>query len=97
MLNGGSGTPGPLVEIPGVYTGNEPGILINIYYPVNIQVLRQRLYCLTVVDRSRPLTLNLARQSGRVEGKYGIVVKACLLGPPASIIVEMLYILFRTA
>ncbi|KAI1788679.1 glycoside hydrolase [Ganoderma leucocontextum] len=31
VVNGGSGTPGPLVSIPGVYTGNEPGILINIY------------------------------------------------------------------
>ncbi|KIJ36537.1 lytic polysaccharide monooxygenase [Sphaerobolus stellatus SS14] len=31
VTNGGSGTPGPLVSIPGVYTGNEPGILINIY------------------------------------------------------------------
>jgi len=29
--NGGSGTPGPLVSIPGVYTGYEPGILIDIY------------------------------------------------------------------
>nr|4B5Q_A Chain A, GLYCOSIDE HYDROLASE FAMILY 61 PROTEIN D [Phanerodontia chrysosporium]4B5Q_B Chain B, GLYCOSIDE HYDROLASE FAMILY 61 PROTEIN D [Phanerodontia chrysosporium] len=29
--NGGNGTPGPLVSIPGVYTGYEPGILINIY------------------------------------------------------------------
>lgn len=27
-------TPEPMVEIPGVYTGEEPGILINIYYPV---------------------------------------------------------------
>ncbi|PPQ74598.1 hypothetical protein CVT26_007844 [Gymnopilus dilepis] len=34
VTNGGSGTPGPLVAIPGVYTGNEPGILIDIYYPV---------------------------------------------------------------
>ena len=25
----GSGKPGPLVAIPGVYTGNEPGILIS--------------------------------------------------------------------
>nr|VWP00909.1 Uncharacterized protein [Ganoderma boninense] len=31
VVNGGSGTPGPLVSIPGVYTGNEPGILLNIY------------------------------------------------------------------
>ncbi|KAG6829249.1 hypothetical protein H0H87_012100 [Tephrocybe sp. NHM501043] len=34
VTGGGSGNPGPLVSIPGVYTGNEPGILINIYYPV---------------------------------------------------------------
>ncbi|KAF8903367.1 glycosyl hydrolase family 61-domain-containing protein [Gymnopilus junonius] len=34
VTNGGSGTPGPLVAIPGVYTGYEPGILLNIYYPV---------------------------------------------------------------
>lgn len=31
VINGGDGTPGPLVSIPGVYTGYEPGILINIY------------------------------------------------------------------
>ncbi|KAI0346667.1 hypothetical protein BDW22DRAFT_1462603 [Trametopsis cervina] len=31
VVNGGSGNPGPLVSIPGVYTGYEPGILINIY------------------------------------------------------------------
>ncbi|TRM63635.1 glycoside hydrolase family 61 protein [Schizophyllum amplum] len=34
VTGGGSGSPGPLVSIPGVYTGNEPGIKINIYYPV---------------------------------------------------------------
>ncbi|KAJ7485090.1 glycoside hydrolase family 61 protein [Mycena galericulata] len=34
VTNGGSGTPGPLVSIPGVYTGYEPGILINIYDPI---------------------------------------------------------------
>ncbi|GJE85228.1 glycoside hydrolase family 61 protein [Phanerochaete sordida] len=31
VVNGGSGTPGPLVSIPGVYTGREPGIMLNIY------------------------------------------------------------------
>ncbi|KAI0642572.1 glycoside hydrolase [Trametes meyenii] len=31
VVNGGNGKPGPLVSIPGVYTGYEPGILINIY------------------------------------------------------------------
>ncbi|PFH48711.1 lytic polysaccharide monooxygenase [Amanita thiersii Skay4041] len=34
VTGGGSGSPGPLVSIPGVYTGNEPGILINIYWPI---------------------------------------------------------------
>ncbi|KAJ8514278.1 hypothetical protein ONZ45_g8165 [Pleurotus djamor] len=34
VTGGGNGTPGPLVAIPGVYNGNEPGIKINIYYPV---------------------------------------------------------------
>jgi len=34
VTGGGSGTPGPLVAIPGVYTGYEPGILIDIYDPI---------------------------------------------------------------
>ncbi|KAI0319357.1 glycoside hydrolase family 61 protein [Amylostereum chailletii] len=34
VTGGGSGTPGPTVAIPGVYTGYEPGILININYPI---------------------------------------------------------------
>ncbi|KAK2055677.1 hypothetical protein LY76DRAFT_494527, partial [Colletotrichum caudatum] len=29
-----SGTPGPTVKFPGAYTGSEPGIMINIYWPV---------------------------------------------------------------
>ncbi|KAJ7917190.1 glycosyl hydrolase family 61-domain-containing protein [Mycena leptocephala] len=32
VTNGGTGTPGPLVAFPGAYT--EPGILINMYYPI---------------------------------------------------------------
>ncbi|KAF9025224.1 hypothetical protein BDZ89DRAFT_1092641 [Hymenopellis radicata] len=31
VVNGGSGTPSPTVSFPGVYTGREPGIMINIY------------------------------------------------------------------
>lgn len=34
VVNGGNGNPGPLVSIPGLYQGNEPGIMLNIYYPV---------------------------------------------------------------
>ncbi|KAF8155733.1 glycosyl hydrolase family 61-domain-containing protein [Crassisporium funariophilum] len=34
VTGGGSGKPGPLVAIPGVYTGREPGIMINIYSPI---------------------------------------------------------------
>lgn len=32
--NGGSGSPGPLVAFPGAYSPTDPGIKINIYYPV---------------------------------------------------------------
>ncbi|KAL3423330.1 fungal cellulose binding domain-containing protein [Phlyctema vagabunda] len=31
VVNGGSGTPGPLVSIPGFITGSEPGYTVNIY------------------------------------------------------------------
>jgi len=34
VTGGGSGTPGPLVAFPGAYTGYEPGILIDINYPI---------------------------------------------------------------
>jgi len=34
VTNGGTGSPGPLVSIPGVYTGHEPGIIFDPYsYP----------------------------------------------------------------
>ncbi|KAG8939348.1 hypothetical protein FRC03_006356, partial [Tulasnella sp. 419] len=33
-VGGGSGGSPSTVAIPGVYTGNEPGILINVYYPI---------------------------------------------------------------
>ncbi|CAO2657599.1 Nn.00g037250.m01.CDS01 [Neocucurbitaria sp. VM-36] len=32
--NGGNGSPGPLVSFPGAYKANDPGIQLNIYYPV---------------------------------------------------------------
>jgi hypothetical protein len=31
VVNGGSGSPGPLVSFPGAYTGYEPGLMLNIY------------------------------------------------------------------
>jgi len=34
VTGGGSGTPGPLVAFPGAYSATDPGILININYPV---------------------------------------------------------------
>ncbi|KAF2651646.1 lytic polysaccharide monooxygenase [Lophiostoma macrostomum CBS 122681] len=34
VTGGGSGSPGPLVAFPGAYSANDPGIKINIYYPV---------------------------------------------------------------
>ncbi|KAL2857296.1 glycosyl hydrolase family 61-domain-containing protein [Aspergillus pseudoustus] len=33
VTGSGTGTPGPTVQFPGAYTGEEPGILVNIYYP----------------------------------------------------------------
>lgn len=33
VTNGGTGTPGPLVSIPGWITGTEPGYTVNIYDP----------------------------------------------------------------
>ncbi|KAH9913794.1 glycoside hydrolase, partial [Epithele typhae] len=48
VVNGGSGKPGPLVSFPGAYTGEEPGILINIYnlpagYTGDVQSTLQRV------------------------------------------------------
>ncbi|CAG8982098.1 hypothetical protein HYALB_00013956 [Hymenoscyphus albidus] len=34
ITGGGSGTPGPLVAFPGAYKATDPGILIQIYWPV---------------------------------------------------------------
>ncbi|KAL2856537.1 glycoside hydrolase [Aspergillus pseudoustus] len=34
VSGGGSGSPGPLVALPGAYDATDPGLLINIYYPV---------------------------------------------------------------
>lgn len=34
VTGGGSGTPSPLVSFPGAYSATDPGILIQIYYPV---------------------------------------------------------------
>ena len=34
VTNGGNGSPSPKVAIPGVYSATDPGILINLYYPI---------------------------------------------------------------
>lgn len=31
ITGGGSGTPGPLVSLPGAYSSRDPGILVNLY------------------------------------------------------------------
>ena len=33
VAGSGKGTPGPLVKLPGAYTGYEAGILVNMYWP----------------------------------------------------------------
>ncbi|PGG95808.1 hypothetical protein AJ79_09868 [Helicocarpus griseus UAMH5409] len=34
VTGGGNGSPGPLVAFPGAYSPTDPGLMINIYYPV---------------------------------------------------------------
>ncbi|KAF2641663.1 fungal cellulose binding domain-containing protein [Massarina eburnea CBS 473.64] len=34
VTGGGNGSPGPLVAFPGAYKATDPGIMLNIYYPV---------------------------------------------------------------
>jgi len=34
VTGGGNGSPSPLVAFPGAYKASDPGILINIYYPI---------------------------------------------------------------
>lgn len=34
VTGGGSGTPGPTISLPGGYKATDPGLLINIYYPI---------------------------------------------------------------
>lgn len=55
VVNGGSGKPGPLVAIPGVYTGNESGLLINIYYPIPTSWTQPGPVSISKVDLKRTL------------------------------------------
>lgn len=34
VTGGGNGNPSPLVSFPGAYKADDPGIKLNIYYPV---------------------------------------------------------------
>jgi len=44
VTGGGSGTPSPLVSFPGAYSASDPGILIQIYYPV-VRYAVTRCHC----------------------------------------------------
>lgn len=35
VVGGGSGSPSPLVKLPGAYSATDPGILVNIYNNFN--------------------------------------------------------------
>ena len=43
VTGGGSGTPAPLVAFPGAYKATDPGLLIDIYYPVVSIVRSEKL------------------------------------------------------
>jgi len=34
VTGGGNGSPGPMVAFPGAYKATDPGLMINIYYPI---------------------------------------------------------------
>lgn len=34
VTGGGAGTPAPLVAFPGAYKATDPGLMLNIYYPI---------------------------------------------------------------
>lgn len=47
VTGSGSGSPSPLVAFPGAYSASDPGILIDIYYPIVSQsaLRRERERC----------------------------------------------------
>ena len=56
ITGGGSGTPGPLVAFPGAYSASDPGLKINIYYPVVSTLCAYRINnrVLMVPDSHKP-------------------------------------------
>lgn len=34
VSGGGNGSPSPTVEFPGAYMEDDPGLMLNIYYPI---------------------------------------------------------------
>lgn len=62
VTNGGSGTPGPLVEIPGVYTGEVRPLHYSLDGVIfNFLCYRSRASSSTSITPSQRLTLSLVR------------------------------------
>lgn len=66
VTGGGSGTPGPLVAFPGAYKATDPGIMINIYYPV-VGVLENIIGCDSNYMRSQQVTRLQVQLCGKDE------------------------------
>lgn len=51
VTNGGNGVPGPLVSFPGAYSATDPGIKIQIYWPVVCISVLERVTKLSGIDK----------------------------------------------
>lgn len=68
VTGGGAGTPGPLVAFPGAYKATDPGIMINIYYPV-VSVQKKIIdeEITNLINHSQRHTPNQGQLFGKVE------------------------------
>lgn len=57
VTGGGSGNPRPLVEFPGAYSADDPGIYFNTYYPPVRAHVTYNTIILTYISRNHMLFL----------------------------------------
>ena len=74
VTGGGSGKPSPTVAFPGAYTATDPGILLDIYYPIVSSPFQDCDWCLSV--KMRGLTsINSQRIINLQDLRSGLVRK----------------------
>jgi hypothetical protein len=78
VTGGGSGNPGPLVEFPGAYSPNDPGIYFNTYYPP-VRGLKFKRIILTYFSRNHMLFLVLPYGLGRhIDSLFTFLTGSCI-------------------